>query len=41
MVDRMALAIGIIVLCVLSCAIGGAIASVAVARRSAPEPAPA
>jgi len=41
MVDRMVLAIGIIVLCVLSCAIGGAIASVAVARRSAPEPASA
>jgi len=39
MVDRMVLAIGIIVLCVLSCAIGGAIAALAVARRSAPEPA--
>jgi DNA recombination protein RmuC len=43
MVDRMILAIGIVLLCVLSCAIGGAFAALAIARRSAPasEPAPA
>ncbi|MDQ1511506.1 MAG: recombination protein RmuC [Actinomycetota bacterium] len=41
MVDRMVLAIGIIVLCVLSCAIGGVLAAVAVARRSVPQPEPA
>src|SRR6185503_7382596 len=43
MVDRMILVIGIIVLCVLSCAIGGAFAAFAIARRSAPasEPVPA
>ena len=37
MVDRMILVIGIIVLCVLSCAIGGALAALALARRSAPD----
>jgi DNA recombination protein RmuC len=37
MVDRMILVIAIIVLCVLSCAIGGAVAALALARRSAPD----
>lgn len=41
MVDRMILVIGIIVLCVVSCAIGGALAALAFARRSAPDVAPA
>ena len=41
MVDRMILVIGIIVLCVLSCAVGGAVAALALARRSAPDAAPA
>jgi len=41
MVDRMIIALGIIVLCVLSCAIGGACAALAITRRSAPAPEPA
>ncbi len=41
MVDRMIIAIGIIVLCVLSCAVGGTVAALAIARRPAPEVAPA
>src|SRR5580765_1340848 len=41
MVDRMIIALGIIVLCVLSCAIGGAGAALAITRRSAPAPEPA
>jgi DNA recombination protein RmuC len=41
MVDRMILVIGIIVLCVVSCAIGGALAVLAFARRSAPDVTPA
>jgi DNA recombination protein RmuC len=40
MVDRMLLAIGIIVLCVLSCAVGGGVAALAISRRPAPEAAP-
>src|SRR5258706_2876981 len=39
MVDRMILVVGIIVLCVLSCAIGGVVAALAIARRPASEPA--
>jgi DNA recombination protein RmuC len=41
MVDRMILAIGIILLCVLSCAAGGVVAALAITRRRAPEVAPA
>jgi DNA recombination protein RmuC len=41
MVDRMILVVGISVLCVLSCAIGGVVASLAIARRPVPEAAPA
>ena len=41
MVDRMILLVGIIVLCVLSCAVGGALVAFALARRSAPDVAPA
>jgi DNA recombination protein RmuC len=41
MVDRMILVVGISVLCVLSCAIGGVIAALAIARRPVPEAAPA
>jgi DNA recombination protein RmuC len=41
MVDRMIIALGIIVLCVLSCAIGGACAALAITHRSAPAPEPA
>jgi DNA recombination protein RmuC len=41
MVDRMILVVGIIVLCVLSCAIGGVVAAFAIARRPLPETAPA
>ena len=37
MVDRMILVIGIIALCVLSCVIGGAVAALALARRSVPD----
>jgi DNA recombination protein RmuC len=40
MVDRMILVIGIIALCVLSCAIGGVVAALAIARRPASEAAP-
>src|SRR6478609_8185562 len=41
MVDRMILVIGIILLCVVSCAVGGALAVLAFARRSAPDITPA
>jgi DNA recombination protein RmuC len=41
MVDRMILVVGIIVLCGLSCAIGGVVAALAIARRPVPETAPA
>jgi DNA recombination protein RmuC len=41
MVDRMILVVGISVLCVLSCAIGGVVAALAIARRPVPEAAPA
>src|SRR5258706_501682 len=41
MVDRMILLVGIIVLCVLSCAVGGALVAFAVARRPAPVAPPA
>jgi DNA recombination protein RmuC len=41
MVDRMILVVGIIVLCVLSCAIGGVVAAFSIARRPLPETAPA
>src|SRR6478609_2743540 len=41
MVDRMILVIGIILLCVVSCAVGSALAVLAFARRSAPDVTPA
>ncbi|MDQ1479813.1 MAG: recombination protein RmuC, partial [Actinomycetota bacterium] len=41
MVDRMILVVGIIVLCALSCAVGGVVAALAIARRPEPETAPA
>jgi DNA recombination protein RmuC len=40
MVDRMLLAIGIIALCVLSCAVGGGVAALAISRRPEPQVAP-